>query len=45
MDAEQCFVCAPSVEDEVVACGLARCVVGRFKVELGDGSEGHKRVA
>ncbi len=28
------------VEDEVVARGFARCEVGRFEVELGDGAEG-----
>ncbi len=45
VDAEKHFVHAASMEDEVVACGLARCVVGCFEVELSDGAEGSAHVA
>jgi hypothetical protein len=44
-DAEECFVPAASVDDDVVQCGPARCVVGRFEVELRDGAEGRERAA
>ena len=44
-DAEERFVHAASVEDYVVVCGLAGCVVGRFEVELGDGAKGCERTA
>ncbi len=30
---------------KVVACQFARCEVGNFKVELGDGAKGCKHVA
>ena len=42
-DAEERFVRAASVEDDVVACRLAGCVVGRFEVELGDEAEARER--
>ncbi len=44
VDAEKRFVHTASVEDKVVVCGLARCVVGCFEVELGDGAKGSARV-
>jgi len=44
-DAEERFMHAASVEDDVVACGLAGCVVGRFEVELGDEAEARERAA
>jgi hypothetical protein len=39
------FIPAASVNDNIVWCGPAGCVVERFEVELCDGAEGHERAA
>ena len=36
------FVPVASVNDDIVQCGPARCVVECFEVELRDGAEGHE---
>jgi len=39
------FIPAASVNDDIVRCGPAGCVVERFEAELRNGAEGHKCVA
>src|SRR5216683_4790481 len=40
VDAKEHFMPTTSVEDDVVVCGLARCVMGHFEMKLSDGAKG-----
>ncbi len=40
VDVEEHFMHVASMEDDVVACGLAGCMVGCFEVKLSDGAKG-----